>query len=156
MLCIDTDLSLLLSAKVHHNHLAWHEGVMKFMRCKTSWSIDIWLTWTFQSMTQLWPKSNLLTNRNFLLFNSWVWSKRNVGQVFLLFFQALFFVLIYQTNDQNKVNLNFSIKNSSKHLRKNKTKVLQFSIAKICKTLIYHKKLSTKYILQKNVLFLFE
>ena len=91
MLYIDTDLSLLLSAKVHHNHLAWHEGVMKFMRCKTSWSIDIWLTWTFQSMTQLWPKSNLLTNRNFLLFNSWVWSKRNVGQVFLLFFSSSIF-----------------------------------------------------------------
>ena len=63
------------------------------MRCKTSWSIDIWLTCIFQSMTERWPMSNLLTNGNFLFFQILEFDqKRNVRQVFLLFSSSIFCV----------------------------------------------------------------
>ena len=133
MLYIDNDLSLLWSAKVHHNHLAWHEGVMKFMRCKTSWSIDIWLTWTFQSMTQLWPKSNLLTNRNFLFFNSWVWSKRNVGQVFLLFFKLYFLCWYIRRMTKTKSISTFEHKICQNIWGKTKQKFFNFLLLKYVK-----------------------
>jgi len=91
---------------------SWHESVMKFMRCKASWSIGI-LTYLYLSECDRIIAGVKTVCKQKLSFQriSWILNKRKTYAKSFFFlvklFQALFFVLMYQTRDQNKVNPNF-------------------------------------------------